>query len=94
MYWEDFIVMTNTGMSCQSGLYETLKSYEFYNELTTKEWESSLTYSTIDGFDNNMEAMIHFAKITLKRLEHYEEYKKCKRLNHMIQLYEPIVRKN
>lgn len=94
MYWEDFIVMTNTGMSCESGLSETLRSYAFYNELTKAEWESSLTYSTIDGFDNNMEAMIHFGFITLERLEHYEEYEKCKRLNRILRLYEPIIRKN
>lgn len=93
MFWENYIVMTNTSMSCQSGLRDTLKSYEFYNELTSKEWESTLTYSTVDGFENNMEAMIHFGKITLERLEHYEEYEKCKRLNHILKLYEPIVKK-
>jgi hypothetical protein len=93
MYWEDFIVMTNTDMSSQSGLGETLKSYAFYIELTTKEWETSLTYSSVDGFDNNMEAMIHYGNITLERLEHYEEYEKCKRLNRILKLYEPIIRK-
>jgi hypothetical protein len=94
MYWENYVIMTNTGMSTQSGLGETLKSYAFYNELTSADWRSAMTYSTIDGFDNNMEAMIHYGKITLERLEHYEEYEKCKRLNYMIKLYEPLVRKS
>lgn len=94
MYWENFIVMTNTDMSSQSGIGETLKSYQFYNELSHAEWLSAITYSTVEGFNNNLEALIHFASITLERLEHYEEYEKCKRLNYMIKLYEPIVRKN
>lgn len=93
MFWENYVVMTNTGMNPQSNLSETLSSYAFYKELTYTDWQSSLMYSTVDGFDNNMEAMIHFGKITLERLEFFEHYEKCKKLNYIIKLYEPLVKK-
>jgi|SaaInl0LU_22_DNA_1037365.scaffolds.fasta_scaffold11425_3 hypothetical protein len=92
MYFDNFVVMTNTKMCNSSSLNETLNSYAFYNELSSKEWVSALNYSTLEGFDNNLEAMLYYALITLERLEHYEQYEKCKRLNYMIKLYQPVVK--
>jgi len=47
----------------------------------------------VDGFDNNMEALIYYGGITLERLEYYEKYEECKKLNNILKLYEPIIRK-
>tara|TARA_B110000977_G_scaffold180412_1_gene240008 strand:- start:227 stop:508 length:282 start_codon:yes stop_codon:yes gene_type:complete len=93
MYGEEYIVMMNTNMTNKSTLGDTLKSYELYSQMSYREWESTITYSTVDGFDNNMEALIHYGLITLGRLEHYEEYEKCKKLNYILKLYEPVSRK-
>jgi len=93
MYYEDYVVMTNTGMTNKSTLSDTLKSYELYKQMTYREWESTITFSTVDGFDNNMEALIYYGNVTLERLEYYEKYEECKKLNNILKLYEPIIRK-
>ena len=93
MYYEDYVVMTNTGMTNKSTLLDTLKSYELYKQMTYREWESTITFSTVDGFDNNMEDLIYYGGITLERLEYYEKYEECKKLNNILKLYEPIIRK-
>ena len=38
MYYEDYVVMTNTGMTNKSTLSDTLKSYELYKQMTYREW--------------------------------------------------------
>ena len=93
MFLDNFVVITNTNMNDKSSLKDTLRSYHFYLELDSQEWAGSLHYSTVEGFQNNLDAMLHFGFITLRRLEFYEEYEKCKILNFMLRLYEPLARK-
>lgn len=91
MSLDNHIVLMNSNIKEGSSLKEAIRSFDFIMELNTAEWYSTLMQSTVDGFNNNMEALIHYAKITLKILEDNDEFERCKLLNYAIQLHEPLI---
>jgi hypothetical protein len=92
MSLDNHVILMNSNISEMSSLKEAIRSFNFIMELTTSDWYSTLTQNTIEGYNNNMEALIHYAKVTLKILEKSDEFERCKLLNYAIQLHEPLIK--